>query len=158
MSALRISLRAGERIFVNGAVMRPDRKVTLEFLNTVSFLLEQHVMTPEETTTPLRQLYFMIQTAMIDPNEAGIARAMAAKSIQNMMSVVSTSELRDELFAIGDLLQRQRFFDALRHIRKLFPLEERVMARAILESANDDGAHAPDSMPSAWPTGVVSCK
>lgn len=30
MKSLRISLRAGERIYVNGAVLRPDRKVALE--------------------------------------------------------------------------------------------------------------------------------
>ena len=42
--AFHIHLRAGERIFVNGAVMRADRKVSLEFLNDVDFLLEAHVM------------------------------------------------------------------------------------------------------------------
>ena len=67
MTVLKISIRAGERIFINGAVLRADRKVTLEFLNTVTFLLEQHVLTPDETTKPLRQLYFMIQSAIIDP-------------------------------------------------------------------------------------------
>ena len=34
-----ISLRGGERIYVNGAVLRVDRKVTLELINDVAFLL-----------------------------------------------------------------------------------------------------------------------
>lgn len=59
-SGLKITLRAGERIFVNGGVLRVDRKVSIELMNDVIFLLEQHVMKPEDTTTPLRQLYFMI--------------------------------------------------------------------------------------------------
>ena len=55
-STLRISLKAGEKIFINGAVLRVDRKVALEFLNDVTFLLENHVLQPEEAKTPLRQL------------------------------------------------------------------------------------------------------
>ena len=39
-----ISLRGGERIYVNGAVLRVDRKVTLELINDVAFLLESQVM------------------------------------------------------------------------------------------------------------------
>lgn len=47
-STLRISLKSGERIFVNGAVLRVDRKVAVEFLNDVTFLLENHVLQPED--------------------------------------------------------------------------------------------------------------
>ena len=39
MSSLRIFLRPGEKVFLNGAVLRADRKVSLEVLNDVSFLL-----------------------------------------------------------------------------------------------------------------------
>ena len=66
-STLRISLKSGERIFVNGAVLRVDRKVAVEFLNDVTFLLENHVLQPEQATTPLRQLYFIAQMALINP-------------------------------------------------------------------------------------------
>jgi flagellar biosynthesis repressor protein FlbT len=44
---MNISLRRGERIFINGAVLRVDRKVCLELLNDVTFLLESHVMQAE---------------------------------------------------------------------------------------------------------------
>lgn len=49
---LRLSLRAGERIYMNGAVLRVDRKVSLELLNDASFLLEAHVLQAEAATTP----------------------------------------------------------------------------------------------------------
>ena len=60
-STLKISLKANEKIYINGAVVRFDRKVTLEFLNDVQFLLENHVLQPEDASTPLRQLYFIVQ-------------------------------------------------------------------------------------------------
>ena len=68
MATLRITLRAGERVFVNGAVLKVDRKTTLEFLNDVTFLLEGHVIQAEDATTPLRQLYFTVQMMLIDPS------------------------------------------------------------------------------------------
>jgi flagellar biosynthesis repressor protein FlbT len=64
---MKVSLRPGERIFINGAVLRADRKVSIQFLNDVTFLLENHVLQPEAATTPLRQLYFIVQTMAIDP-------------------------------------------------------------------------------------------
>ena len=65
--AMHISLRPGEKLYVNGAVLRVDRKVSVEFLNDVTFLLENHVILPEEANTPLRQLYFVVQTMLIEP-------------------------------------------------------------------------------------------
>ena len=76
MKPFCINLKSGERIFINGAVLRVDRKVSIEFLNDVTFLLEAHVMQPGQTTTPFRQLYFMIQTMVIDPSNASNARRL----------------------------------------------------------------------------------
>src|SRR5260370_29119854 len=71
-----ISLRPGERVYINGAVLQVDRKVTIELLNDAMFLLEGHVMHYDETTTPLRQLYFVVQTMLMDPINADNTRAL----------------------------------------------------------------------------------
>ena len=55
-NTLKISLKPNEKIYLNGAVIRVDRKVTLELLNDVQFLLESHVLQIDEASTPLRQL------------------------------------------------------------------------------------------------------
>ncbi len=143
MSVLKISLRAGERIFVNGAVLRPDRKVTLEFLNSVTFLLEQHVLKPEDTTTPLKQLYFMIQTAIMDPKTAEAALGMAAGSLRLLQSTFTSPDILSELAIVDDLMRRGRNFECLRVIRRLFPREDEIMKagtatqerRAVLDAA-----------------------
>ena len=64
---MHISLRAGEKIYINGAVLCADRKVSLELLNDATFLLEAHVMKVESATTPLRQLYFIVQIMLMNP-------------------------------------------------------------------------------------------
>ncbi len=73
-NTLKISLKPNEKIYVNGAVIRTDRKVTLEFLNDVQFLLENHVLQPEDASTPLRQLYFIVQVMLMSSGRCG-ARA-----------------------------------------------------------------------------------
>ena len=44
-----------------------DRKATIELLNDATFLLETHVMQASDATTPLRQIYFVIQVMLMDP-------------------------------------------------------------------------------------------
>ena len=67
---MNITLRAGERFFINGAVIRIDRKASIELLNEVTFLLENHVMQAEEATTLVRQIYFAVQIMLMDPTAA----------------------------------------------------------------------------------------
>ena len=67
---MRFSLKAGERIFINGAVLTVSQKVTLSLLNEARFLLESHVLQLSEATTPMRQLYFVVQSLLINPQEA----------------------------------------------------------------------------------------
>ena len=74
-NTLKISLKPNEKIYINGAVVKVDRKMTVEFLNDVQFLLESHVLQADEATTPLRQLYFIIQVMLINPSGAAQARA-----------------------------------------------------------------------------------
>ncbi|MBX9682594.1 MAG: flagellar biosynthesis repressor FlbT [Hyphomicrobium sp.] len=124
---LRITVRAGERIFVNGAVLRVDRKVGLEVLNDVTFLLEQHVIKPEETYTPLRQLYFMVQTMLIEPTLFMQARDLANASLSTMLVTLSDEKLLTGLSDASQLLENGRPLDALKKIRQLFPLEDQIL-------------------------------
>lgn len=120
---LKITLRAGERIFINGGVLRVDRKVSVELMNDVIFLLEQHVMKPEETTTPLRQLYFMIQMMLMDPSLHMKAQTMARESVANLTASISDPLLLKGLMETADMLESDRPFDALKKVRALLPLE-----------------------------------
>jgi flagellar protein FlbT len=129
-SGLKITLRAGERIFVNGGVLKVDRKVSIELMNDVIFLLEQHVMKPEDTTTPLRQLYFMIQMMLMDPSLHMKARTMAKESVTNLLASISDKRILQGLKEAGDLLDADRTFEALKKVRTLLPLEASSAAEA----------------------------
>lgn len=134
MSTLKVSLRANEKIFVNGAVMRVDRKTSLELLNDVTFLLESHVMQAADATTPLRQLYFLVQMMLIDPAEAVAAREAFAKTYPLLLAAFSNVTIRDGLMDIADLVERDRPFDALKCLRGLIPIEDAIIRGVRLPS------------------------
>jgi len=128
MATLKVSLRAGERIFINGAVMRVDRKTSIELLNDVTFLLESHVMQAEDAKTPLRQLYFIVQMMLIDPANAGSARDAFTRTYALLLSAFSNPVMRDGLMDVADLVERDRPYDALKCLRGLIPTEDAIIS------------------------------
>jgi flagellar biosynthesis repressor protein FlbT len=126
-STLRISLKSGERIFINGAVLRVDRKVALEFLNDVTFLLENHVLQPEQATTPLRQLYFIAQMMLINPEGKEQSSVLFRKSVAMLLGCFRDEEILAELKRIDGMVASNRAFDALKAIRSLYPIEDRIL-------------------------------
>ncbi|OKL43083.1 flagellar biosynthesis repressor FlbT [Pseudovibrio exalbescens] len=125
---MRIHLRAGEKVFVNGAVLSFDQKTTINLLNDATFLLESHVMQPEETTTPLRQLYFVVQNALIDPSSEPQVLALYKDMIAALRRAVSNLDIHEGLDRVEDQMKRGRFFETLKTLRKLFKVEADVLA------------------------------
>jgi flagellar biosynthesis repressor protein FlbT len=123
-----LSLRSGSKVYINGAVLRVDRKVNLELLNDVTFLLESHVLQAHEATTPLRQLYFVLQTILMDPSAAEPARGMAAEMLERLSTSFEDAAVFEGLQAVRAQVDRGRLFEALRTLRSLYPAEARILA------------------------------
>jgi flagellar protein FlbT len=124
---MKVSLRPGERIFINGAVLRVDRKVSIEFLNDVTFLLENHVMQAEAATTPLRQLYFIVQTMAIDPSSLELSKELFEKSHRLLTAAFENQDIRDGLQSVGTFVAGDRYYDAMRTLRGLFAIEDAIL-------------------------------
>ena len=130
-----ISLRGGERIYVNGAVLRVDRKVTLELINDVAFLLENQIMQVADATTPLRQLYFVVQLMLMSPHDVEEAKGVYREQRCDLVAVCENPEMLRGLEAIEDLVEAKRYYDDLRKIRTLFDIEQSILAGAELARA-----------------------
>jgi flagellar biosynthesis repressor protein FlbT len=123
---IQISMKPNERIFINGAVLRVDRKVTIELLNDVTFLLENHVMQPEAANTPLRQLYFIVQMMLMDPTNAETAKDVFKSTHTLLSSHFTAPEIQAGLAKVSALIDVNKTFDALKAIRTLLPIEEEL--------------------------------
>lgn len=124
--SIKISLKPGEKIYVNGAVIRVDRKTSLEFLNDVQFLLENHVLQPEQATTPLRQLYFIVQVMMMSPHDCEQAKALFQRSIPALLESIDVPEVLSGLKHVDMLVREGDVYEALKQIRTLYRFEEPV--------------------------------
>src|SRR5271157_3821657 len=116
---MNITLRAGERLFINGAVIRIDRKASIELLNDVTFLLENHVMQAKDATTLVRQIYFAVQIMLMDPAAAASAAPLARSLIESALGAYRAPELIAGLRGVAESLARQRNFEALKALRGL---------------------------------------
>ncbi len=135
---IRISLRAGERLYVNGAVLRVDRKTSIEFLNNVVFMLENHVLQEKDATTPLRRLYFVIQKLLIEPSSGFSTRQEYYRAHLELLGLYGDTPLAEGLARVRVLVNTGRNFEALKQIRMLYELEDdiiREMAAAERRSA-----------------------
>ena len=125
---MKISLRAGEHIYINGAVLRVDRKVSVELVNDVMFLLEGQVMQASDATTAMRQLYFIVQLMLMNPTDIRDAAALYAQHHAALVAVCESREMLEGLAAVDELVETTRYFEALKRIRALFPVEQAILA------------------------------
>jgi flagellar protein FlbT len=141
---MKIHLKANERLYINGGVIQVDRKVAIELLNDVVFLLQSHVMQQEQATTPLRQLYFVVQSMLIEPRTEAMSRQLYEESHCALIAAFKSQDVLEGLVAARGLIERGKLFEALKRIRALFPIEDEVIGRtpkaAVPSPAGDKAA------------------
>lgn len=115
-----IHLKRGEKLYVNGAVLRVDRRTSLEFLNDVTFLLENHVMQAEDATTPERQLYFIVQSMLMDPANAGMTAELYKHLSFRTRQAIAEESTRTQIDLADKKVAEGRYFDALKLLRSCF--------------------------------------
>ena len=136
-----IHLKRNERLFVNGAVLRLDRRGTIELMNDAQFLLENHIMQPEDATTPLRQMYFVVQTMIIDPLNAHLTSALFLAQASQIENLAHTRKYLDLIQAVRGFVEKENNFEALKLLRKSFNIEdELIKASNNLEARNTRAA------------------
>lgn len=124
---MQIHLKKGEKLYVNGAVIRADQRCSLEFLNNVTFLLENHVMQAEKADTPVKQIYFVVQTMLIDPDNAQITRELYWHLSNCLQTTLENAQLKQGIVDSDTCIKNQRYFDALKTLRGLFKIEEKLL-------------------------------
>ena len=126
---MHITLRPNEKIYINGAVLRADRKVSLELMNDAVFLLEAHVMLERNATTPLRKLYFIVQLMLMEPAERAAKMVLFQDGALAAAGLYEDGALRTGLSVVADLVTRGRHFEALKVIRSMLPIEDACLGR-----------------------------
>lgn len=121
---LTLRLKPGERLIVNGAVLRngSPRAVEIELLNQVTTLHERDLMLPEQAVLPLERLYFEIQMMHLEPAAQDAHRRaaidLAAKIYAAEMQHRPEGTLRAVIGELIDLIGERNCPAALRRLQK----------------------------------------
>ncbi len=127
MSTFKISLKPHERVYINGAVIKVDRKTSLEFLNDVQFLLESQVLQAIDANTPLKRLYFTIQIQLMSPSDTKAASRMFKEQLEQLFLTFEESTVRAELANVEKMVSDSRFHEAMKTLKTLYPIEQRLL-------------------------------
>jgi flagellar protein FlbT len=128
-TATRVTLRPGERIFINGAVIRADGRASFDILNDVPFLREHEIMHAQQTVTPLRQLYYILQTMVMEPNGVETARSVYQDTMRFLPMAFVNPAVLAGLDAIREQVAAGAPLQALRTLQTLIPIEDEILGR-----------------------------
>ncbi len=120
---LKVVLKPGETLVVNGAVIGSgDRTATIFLHNEAQFLRGREMLRAEDVDGPERALYLAIQLAYLGQgNETAVHAALT------MLRRARPDALED-ISAIAAQLSQARHYQALRRCRALFPNNQPVTA------------------------------
>ncbi len=119
---LKLVLRPGEKLIVNGAVLGVgDHPVSLFFYNKVNFLRGREIMKEENCDTIEKKLYFIIQLIYIFPEDAELNLVKFGIILDEArLALPDERVLFDE---VQQLVLAGNYYRALKICRKLFPAD-----------------------------------
>ncbi|MPS71229.1 flagellar biosynthesis repressor FlbT [Novosphingobium aerophilum] len=126
---LRISLRNGEPVIVNGAVLRAVGRTDLMVENGATILRGRDVMKPEEADTPARQLYFACMMAYIDQADLPRHQQALLERLETLMDALQSHEAKAVCIRFAQKVATGQFYAALADCRWLIGYETDALAR-----------------------------
>lgn len=132
MTGLVLKLGPRERVLVNGAVIENgDRRSRLAILTPNANILRlRDAVSPEDANTPVRRVCYVAQLALSGDAEGAEARFQLLRGIDQLAQALRDSMSQDLLSQARTAAQEGDFYRALKRLRSLLPLEERLLAMA----------------------------
>lgn len=124
---LKITLRDGEKMVVNGAVLRAGGRTILWLENDAAILRGREVMKPEEADTPARRLYFSCMMAYLDPENLVAHQSRILARLDDLIGALSTPQARLLCAAFAREVAGGHHYRALAECRRLIDYEEELL-------------------------------
>jgi flagellar protein FlbT len=125
---LKLNLKAGERVIINGAVITAEKATSIILHNMASVLSERHVIRPNEATTPARRLYYAIQCSYVaTPDELPAYLRDVEILLNDYETATTIAETHANLRAMRSMVEGHRYYDAMRLCRDLIKYEDIIL-------------------------------
>ena len=129
---LKIQLKSGQKIIINGAVLEnaAPRTASLLVINDAAILRDSDILTPEDAVTPASRIYFSLQCLYLFPGDSEIHLPRFHEFISSYLKAAPSSrhivdkikiffdkgELYQALKAGHDLITHER--EVMRHVQE----------------------------------------
>jgi len=129
---LNLTLKANEKLIVNGAVLSNNspRSITLSFHNKAQLLQQKDVLLPEQANTPLLRTYFALQCLYLDPDNSEQHRKLFMEFATDLFAATSNAEIRGAITTALGHVGAGEFYRALSALRAAGPTERRLLDAA----------------------------
>ncbi|PCJ42412.1 MAG: flagellar biosynthesis repressor FlbT [Alphaproteobacteria bacterium] len=122
--ALKISLKPGEKIVVNGAVIvNGDRRSTMILQNRASLLREKDILLAEDVDTPIKHIYFPIMLMYMDEKGFNKYHEQYVLRMTELLSVIEDPVAKTLCVAISKDVMDGEYYKALLKCKKMFEYE-----------------------------------
>ncbi|MGE0552360.1 MAG: flagellar biosynthesis repressor FlbT [Gemmatimonadales bacterium] len=124
---LRLSLKAGERLIVGGAVVRnAGHRTALLIENDVPILRGREVMALDDADSPCRRIYFTIQLMYVDTANLADHRQLYLQLLRDVLE--ASPSMAPRLKEINELVANGQYYQALKRARKLIAYEQELIS------------------------------
>lgn len=122
---LKLTLKPGERVAVNGAVLvNGDRRTSFVIENQAQVLRERDIMQAEEATTPARRIYLPIMLMALDPNARRAQQASYERRLVEFAEVVTDPAALDAAARLAAHVANGDYYKALQVCRTLIEFDD----------------------------------
>jgi flagellar protein FlbT len=125
--ALKLSLKANERIIAGGAVLRNATGKTVQLVveNEVPLLREKEILSEAMADSPCKRVYFVIQLMYIDGQNLAKYQKLYWDLARDILNAApSTTAMFKQ---ISEAIYNGKYYQALKETRKLMQYEVKVM-------------------------------
>lgn len=157
---LKMTLKPGERIVVNGAVLENGGgEAHLVFLNDAAFMREKDILSEVDALTPASRIYFALQCLYIFPARREHYGIILEELIQAYLEAAPSAH--PILETVKDQVVRGEFYNALKNVRALIAHEKERLddVSSSIEGVSDAsprGEPSPDTGVGAYPSSEAS--
>lgn len=128
--ALKLSLKANERIIAGGAVLKNATGKTVEIIveNEVPLLREKEILSEAKADTPCKRLYFVIQLMYVDGQNLAKYQELYWDLARDILKAApSTTGVFQQ---ISEAIYSGKYYQALKETRKLIQYEAKAIDHA----------------------------
>lgn len=132
MPGLILKLAPGERFIANGVVIENgDRRSRLNILTPDSSVLRlRDALHPDQANTPVRKVCYIAQLVLAGEADPETAEQQLMEGIRQLKAVFTDPENSQRLNRASEDVSERRFYPALRALRAIIPMEDKLIAMA----------------------------